>query len=91
MAKVAVLAAPCLATIGSPVALAVFDHTYVCFAGNANLVNTAGREGAVGFVSPLLARLYPVRLVRLKDAHSAGGEIVRGKDGRAVLCAPYAA
>jgi len=45
----------------------------------------------VGFVSPLLARLYPVRLVRLKDAHSAGGEIVRGKDGRAVLCAPYAA
>jgi acyl-CoA synthetase (AMP-forming)/AMP-acid ligase II len=64
---------------------------YASTEGNANLANTDGTEGAVGFISPLLARMYPVRLVRLAesdDSAEAGGEIARGADGLAVLCRP---
>ena len=37
---------------------------YASTEGNANLANTEGKEGAVGFISPLLAPVYPVRLAR---------------------------
>ena len=45
---------------------------YASTEGNANLANTEGKEGAVGFISPLLAPVYPVRLVRLADSSAAG-------------------
>ena len=32
--------------------------------GNATLFNYTSREGAVGYVSPLLDKVYPVKLVR---------------------------
>ena len=48
-------------------------EVYASTEGNANLANTVGKEGAVGFISPLLARMYPVRLVRLADATGTGG------------------
>ena len=59
---------------------------YASTEGNANLANTEGKEGAVGFISPLLAPVYPVRLVRLADSSAAGGEIARGPNGLALLC-----
>ena len=60
-------------------------EVYASTEGNASLANTVGREGAVGFISPLLARMYPVRLARV-DADT--GELERGSDGLCVLCAP---
>jgi acyl-CoA synthetase (AMP-forming)/AMP-acid ligase II len=59
---------------------------YASTEGNANLANTEDKEGAVGFISPLLAPVYPVRLVRLADSSAAGGEIARGPNGLALLC-----
>jgi len=59
---------------------------YASTEGNANLANTEGKEGAVGFISPLLAPVYPVRLIRLADSSAAGGEIARGPKGLALLC-----
>ena len=72
-------------------------EVYASTEGNANLANTEGKEGAVGFISPLLARMYPVRIVRIasSDADAEGvaegggsGEVLRGADGRCVLCQP---
>ena len=56
---------------------------YASTEGNANLANTEDKEGAVGFISPLLAPVYPVRLA---DSSAAGGEIARGPNGLALLC-----
>lgn len=42
-----------------------------------------GEEGAVGFISPLLAPMYPVKLVRLDEK----GELLR-VDGKCVPCKP---
>ena len=47
-------------------------EVYASTEGNANLANTVGKEGAVGFVSPLLARMYPVRLVKLREMDGQG-------------------
>ena len=71
--------------------IAQVAEVYASTEGNANLANTVGREGAVGFISPLLARMYPVRIVRLVDSDGDGGgdgELLRGRDGRCVLCQP---
>lgn len=67
-------------------ALPTIAEVYASTEGNANLANTEDREGAVGFISPLLAPLYPVRLVRVADART--GELLRGEDGLCIQCAP---
>eukprot|EP00967_Tisochrysis_lutea_P071678 scaffold95325_cov32-Tisochrysis_lutea.AAC.2 len=62
---------------------------YASTEGNANLANTENKPGAVGFISPLLAPLYPVKLVRLADDDgTAGGELMRRPDGLCVECEP---
>ena len=70
-------------------------EVYASTEGNANLANTVGKEGAVGFISPLLARMYPVRLVRLATQEDGGNEdgggvadLMRGSNGLCVLCKP---
>lgn len=71
-------------------------EVYASTEGNANLANTVGKEGAIGFISPLLARMYPVRIARLapRAADESGGEeggageLLRAADGRCVLCRP---
>uniref|UniRef100_A0A7S4EWF4 AMP-dependent synthetase/ligase domain-containing protein n=1 Tax=Chrysotila carterae TaxID=13221 RepID=A0A7S4EWF4_CHRCT len=62
--------------------IAQIGEVYASTEGNANLANTEGREGAVGFISPLLSPLYPVRLVRL----APNGDLLRGPDGFCVQC-----
>jgi acyl-CoA synthetase (AMP-forming)/AMP-acid ligase II len=63
---------------------------YASTEGNANLANTQNEPGAVGFISPLLAPLYPVKLVRLAQGEdaTAGGQLLRGPDGLCVECRP---
>jgi acyl-CoA synthetase (AMP-forming)/AMP-acid ligase II len=63
---------------------------YASTEGNANLANTQNEPGAVGFISPLLAPLYPVKLVRLAQGEwaAAGGELLRRTDGLCVECLP---
>ena len=69
-------------------------EVYASTEGNANLANTVGKEGAVGFISPLLSRMYPVRLVRLKEGeagsgHGDYGDLQRSPStGLCVLCQP---
>jgi acyl-CoA synthetase (AMP-forming)/AMP-acid ligase II len=75
-------------------------EVYASTEGNANLANTVGKEGAVGFISPLLERMYPVRLIRLADEGGGSGasspssgdgatpEPLRTASGLCVLCKP---
>ncbi|KAK0397812.1 hypothetical protein QR680_002281 [Steinernema hermaphroditum] len=55
--------------------------------GTSNLVNIDGHIGACGFlpISPLTARMHPVRLIKVDEAT---GEIIRGSDGLCVPCVP---
>uniref|UniRef100_A0A1I7YHW0 Very long-chain fatty acid transport protein n=1 Tax=Steinernema glaseri TaxID=37863 RepID=A0A1I7YHW0_9BILA len=55
--------------------------------GTSNLVNIDGHIGACGFlpISPLTARMHPVRLIKVDEVT---GEIVRGSDGLCIPCVP---
>ena len=61
-------------------------EVYASTEGNANLANTEGKEGAIGFVSPLLAPMYPVKLVRVDETPER--DLLRAADGRCVPCKP---
>lgn len=53
--------------------------------GNCNMANGRGRHAAVGYISPLLAPFFPIKLVRF-DVEKE--EPIRNKDGFCDLCAP---
>ena len=53
--------------------------------GNANVINTDNREGACGFVSQLLPRLYPVCLIKVDEETNLP---VRDKNGMCIRCGP---
>lgn len=65
--------------------IGMIGEVYASTEGNANLANTVGREGAVGFISPLLAPMYPVKLVHL--APDGSDQLLRGANGLCVPCA----
>ncbi|XP_065580779.1 long-chain fatty acid transport protein 4-like isoform X2 [Artemia franciscana] len=53
--------------------------------GNANIINTDGKIGAVGFVSVINPEVYPVSLIKV-DEYT--GEPIRRKDGLCTRCQP---
>jgi len=58
---------------------------YASTEGNANLINNANKMGAIGYVSPLIAKKYPVKIVKF-DVESES--VVRDESGRCVPVAP---
>lgn len=53
--------------------------------GNANIINNTNKEGACGFISQILPRVYPVALIRVDDKTY---EPIRGEDGLCVRAGP---
>ena len=53
--------------------------------GNANIINNTNKEGACGFISQILPRIYPVALIKV---HDKTYEPVRGTDGLCVRAGP---
>ncbi|XP_050693749.1 long-chain fatty acid transport protein 4-like isoform X1 [Eriocheir sinensis] len=53
--------------------------------GNANIINIDGRVGAVGFVSVLFPRVYPVALLKVDEETR---EIIRDSNGLCIRCKP---
>mmetsp|Transcript_24587 Transcript_24587/g.31269 ORF Transcript_24587/g.31269 Transcript_24587/m.31269 type:complete len:555 (-) Transcript_24587:46-1710(-) len=53
--------------------------------GNCNIANTRGKQGAVGYVSPLYAALFPIKLVKF-DVEKE--EPFRTKEGFCIPCQP---
>ncbi|KAH8281967.1 hypothetical protein KR054_004471 [Drosophila jambulina] len=53
--------------------------------GNANIMNHDNTVGAIGFVSRILPKIYPISIIR---ADPDTGEPIRNKDGLCQLCAP---
>ncbi|XP_039746125.1 long-chain fatty acid transport protein 1-like [Pararge aegeria] len=54
--------------------------------GNSNLVNLDNKVGAIGFLSRLVASIYPLCLVKCDEI---SGEILRDGNGRCINCGPY--
>ncbi|XP_068234587.1 long-chain fatty acid transport protein 1-like isoform X4 [Palaemon carinicauda] len=53
--------------------------------GNTNIINMDGKPGAVGFVSVLFPKVYPVALLKIDEETK---EIVRDSNGMCVKCQP---
>ncbi|XP_066978794.1 long-chain fatty acid transport protein 1-like isoform X2 [Macrobrachium rosenbergii] len=53
--------------------------------GNTNIINMDGKAGAVGFVSVLFPKVYPVALLKIDEETK---EIVRDANGLCVKCQP---
>ncbi|XP_014090864.2 long-chain fatty acid transport protein 4 isoform X1 [Bactrocera oleae] len=53
--------------------------------GNANIMNNDSTVGAIGFVSRILPKVYPISILR---ANPDTGEPIRGPDGLCQLCEP---
>ena len=53
--------------------------------GNANIINNTNKEGACGFISQILPRVYPVALIKV---HDKTYEPVRGPDGLCIRAGP---
>lgn len=53
--------------------------------GNANIMNNDSTVGAIGFVSRILPKVYPISILR---ADPNTGEPIRGPDGLCQLCEP---
>ena len=65
--------------------IGVIGEFYAATEGNANLLNNRNKFAAVGFITPLIAALYPVKLV----AFDVENEVPkRDKHGRCILCRP---
>eukprot|EP01094_Clydonella_sp_ATCC50884_P015878 TRINITY_DN2654_c0_g1_i1.p1 TRINITY_DN2654_c0_g1~~TRINITY_DN2654_c0_g1_i1.p1 ORF type:complete len:652 (+),score=205.34 TRINITY_DN2654_c0_g1_i1:69-1958(+) len=63
----------------------VIGEFYAATEGNASLINYKNRQGAVGYISPLISRLYPVKVVKFDVLEE---EVIRGPDGLCIECAP---
>lgn len=53
--------------------------------GNANIINNTNKDGACGFISQILPRVYPVALIKVNDQTY---EPVRGPDGLCIRAGP---
>jgi len=69
------------ATFQERFGIAEIGEFYASTEGNANLVNNQNRLGAIGFISPLIAVKYPVRIVKFDVAND---DLVRTADGRCI-------
>lgn len=58
---------------------------YAATEGNANMVNSRNRFGAVGYVSPLMSAIYPIKIVKF-DVEAE--EPVRDSHGLCIECGP---
>ena len=45
---------------------------YAATEGNTSMVNPKNKQGAVGWIPPLVMRLYPLELIRLEDDNEVG-------------------
>ncbi|XP_072948025.1 long-chain fatty acid transport protein 1 [Epargyreus clarus] len=54
--------------------------------GNSNLVNLDSKVGAIGFLSRLVASVYPLCLVKCDEIT---GDILRDENGRCINCGPF--
>eukprot|EP01103_Thecamoeba_quadrilineata_P007325 TRINITY_DN1719_c0_g1_i1.p1 TRINITY_DN1719_c0_g1~~TRINITY_DN1719_c0_g1_i1.p1 ORF type:complete len:632 (+),score=105.20 TRINITY_DN1719_c0_g1_i1:40-1935(+) len=63
----------------------VIYEFYASTEGNATLLNHFGKEGAVGWVSPLVKFLHPARLVKFDQETETP---VRAKNGFCIECKP---
>lgn len=58
---------------------------YASTEGNANLINNQNKIGAIGFISPLIAHKYPVKIIKF-DVESE--TVLRNEHGRCIEVAP---
>ena len=63
----------------------LFLEFYAATEGNASVLNTKNKAGAVGYIPPLIMKLYPLELVRLEDDNETPK---RDKNGLCILCKP---
>lgn len=63
----------------------VVGEFYAASEGAGALVNTTGHMGAVGFISPLVNKVLPSRIIRYDVEKD---EIIRGPDGLCQICDP---
>lgn len=64
--------------------IGLIGEFYGATEGNANMMNSVGRVGAVGFNSVLIPWVYPIKIVRVDEE----GNIMRGADGLASEAQP---
>ncbi|XP_017121069.1 long-chain fatty acid transport protein 4 [Drosophila elegans] len=65
--------------------IAKVGEFYGATEGNANIMNHDNTVGAIGFVSRILPKVYPISIIR---ADQDTGEPIRDKNGLCQLCAP---
>ncbi|XP_037927510.1 long-chain fatty acid transport protein 4-like [Teleopsis dalmanni] len=65
--------------------IAKVGEFYGATEGNANIMNNDNTVGAIGFISRILPRIYPISILR---ADQDTGEPIRGPDGLCQLCEP---
>ncbi|XP_023173511.2 long-chain fatty acid transport protein 4 [Drosophila hydei] len=65
--------------------IAKVGEFYGATEGNANIMNHDNTVGAIGFVSRILPKVYPISIIR---ADPDTGEPIRNKDGLCELCEP---
>lgn len=53
--------------------------------GNANIVNTDNTIGAIGFVSRILPKVYPISIIKVDQIT---GEPIRDANGLCIVCGP---
>jgi len=63
----------------------VIGEFYAATEGNTGVMNYKNRPGAVGYIPPLLMKLYPLEIVKLEDDNETP---VRTKNGLCVRCKP---
>eukprot|EP01097_Dermamoeba_algensis_P010533 TRINITY_DN7847_c0_g1_i1.p1 TRINITY_DN7847_c0_g1~~TRINITY_DN7847_c0_g1_i1.p1 ORF type:complete len:632 (-),score=97.89 TRINITY_DN7847_c0_g1_i1:169-2064(-) len=63
----------------------VISEFYSSTEGNIGVFNNVNHTGAVGFLTPLLQKFYPAKVIRF-DVET--GEIVRGPDGFCIAAKP---
>mmetsp|Transcript_18379 Transcript_18379/g.31295 ORF Transcript_18379/g.31295 Transcript_18379/m.31295 type:complete len:314 (+) Transcript_18379:1-942(+) len=63
----------------------VIAEFYAATEGNASVLNSKNKAGAVGYIPPLIMKLYPLELVRLEDDNETPK---RDKNGLCILCKP---
>lgn len=65
--------------------IAKVGEFYGATEGNANIMNNDNTVGAIGFVSRILPKVYPISIIR---ADPDTGEPIRNKNGLCQLCEP---
>uniref|UniRef100_A0A6P4FSC0 long-chain-fatty-acid--CoA ligase n=1 Tax=Drosophila rhopaloa TaxID=1041015 RepID=A0A6P4FSC0_DRORH len=65
--------------------IAKVGEFYGATEGNANIMNHDNTVGAIGFVSRILPKIYPISIIR---ADQDTGEPIRDKNGLCQLCSP---